>query len=110
MKRSEDQEHIRKLQQDWQQLDELGERSVTFSEVKEQLSTYRVKQKQLFYKELIVFLVTALFILSVTLMSLLQAPVLFIIIQVVAVVGAPVVLFFLIKRKKREGTVIYDDI
>ncbi|MCL7746695.1 YxlC family protein [Halalkalibacter alkaliphilus] len=111
MKRSEDQEHIRKLQQDWKQLDELGDRSsASFAEIKEQLAAYRVKQKQVFFKELIIFLATAVLILSVTLTSLFQAPVIFIVIQAGAVVVAPIIFFVLIRRKKREGAVVYDDV
>ncbi|MFC0469949.1 YxlC family protein [Halalkalibacter kiskunsagensis] len=100
----EDQERvIQKLQQDWEQLDELGDRTPSLIEIKDQIILFEAKKKKAFYKELGLFLLTAVLILSVFVTSVFQAPYMFIVIQVCAIVVAPLVCYVLAKREKKEG-------
>lgn len=101
-----DEYNIKQLKQDWQQLDELGEPSVSTMEIKNGLHVYREKKKRMFYKELVIFLCTALVILSSFTVSFLRAPGLFMAIQVGATILAPLLLFVLFKRKNRKGKVL----
>lgn len=106
MIRRDDQDEIQRLKHDWEQLDELGERSpATIAEIKEQVTVYQAKQKKAFYRELAIFLFTGVFIIGAIVMSIVQAPLLFITIQVGAVVLAPIILYVLSKRKKQEEKV-----
>ena len=103
----EEQHQLEKLQQDWQQLDELaGHPSISTIEVKQQLAVHQEKQKKGFYKELMIFLMTAVFILSFFIISIVQAPVLFIMIEVCTAILGPIVYFVLVKRKKQEGKIL----
>ncbi|MDT8858768.1 YxlC family protein [Alkalihalobacillus sp. MEB130] len=107
MKRSEEQEQISKLQHDWKQLDELGDRSpASVLQIKELIALQKEKQKRAFYKEVSIFFVTAILLLSVFMMSIVQAPVVFLTVQVGAIVFAPIILYVLVKRKKDEGKVL----
>ncbi|ARK32357.1 YxlC family protein [Halalkalibacter krulwichiae] len=107
MKQNEEQVHMKKLQQDWKQLDELAENpSVSTIEMKQQLEVYQEKQKQRFYKELIIFFLTAVCMLSFFVISFVQAPLLFIIVEICAIIIGPIVFYVLVKRKKKEGKVL----
>ena len=101
-----DESNIKQLKQDWQQIDELGEPSVSMMEIKNGLHVYQEKKKRTFYKELLIFLCTAFVILSSFTISFLRAPGLFIAIQVGASILAPLLLFVLLKRKNRKGKVL----
>lgn len=107
MNMKDNQEIVKTLQRDWNQLDELGEQPpVALLEIREQLEALQEQQKKRFYKELIVFLSAAVFILTAVMMSIVQRPVIFIGIQAAASLLAPIVLLALIKRKRREGKVL----
>lgn len=101
-----DESNIKQLKQDWQQLDELSEPSVSTMEIKSQLHVYRENRKKSFYKELAIFLCTAFVILSTFTLSSVRAPGLFIAIQVGATLLAPLFLFVLLKRRNRKGKVL----
>ncbi|MBM4765184.1 YxlC family protein [Bacillus sp. B15-48] len=102
--KQDDREQIQKLHQDWEQIDELAAHSSTsVINIKEQLADYRAMEKKRFYKELAIFLFTAVFVLTVFALSIVQVPRVFIYIQVGATFLAPIVLFLLFKRKKQEG-------
>ncbi|OIJ19424.1 hypothetical protein BKP45_13340 [Anaerobacillus alkalidiazotrophicus] len=104
MKRRDDQEKILKLKHDWEQVDKLGgNSSISVLEIKNQLKVHEAKQAKKFYKELTLFLFTAVCILSAIIMSFVQSPVLFIAIQIGSIFFAPLVLFVLLKRSKQEG-------
>ncbi|WP_068672149.1 YxlC family protein [Oceanobacillus sp. Castelsardo] len=101
--KKEEQSQLEKLKLDWKQLDELAENHVlTRLEMKEQLKIYQEKRKKAFLKELILFFVTAVFIISFIIISLVQAPILFLVIEISAIVIGPIVYFVLINRKKKE--------
>jgi Ca2+/Na+ antiporter len=107
MIRRDDPDEMQKLKHDWEQLDELGEHlPATIAEIKEQVTVYQAKQKKAFYRELAIFLLTAVFIMSAIVMSIVQAPLLFIVLQVGAIFLAPIILYLLSKRKKQEEKVL----
>ncbi|MCM3671852.1 YxlC family protein [Mesobacillus maritimus] len=108
MKQKEEQHHqIEKLKQDWKQLDELaGDPSLSAIEMKQQLEVYQEKQKKRFYKELLMFFATAVLILSCFIISLVQAPILFLVVEIGAMILGPIVYFALVKRKNKEGKVL----
>lgn len=109
MKKKEEQIHIEKLKQDWQQLDELADnKSITAMSVKQQLVIHQEKQKRRFYKELLIFFMTAVCILSVGTISVVQAPALFLAIEIGASLLGPIVYYFLVKRRKKEGKATHD--
>ena len=101
-----DEYNIKQLKQDWQHLDELDQPSVSIMEIKNELHVYQEKKKRTFYKELVIFLCTAFVILSSFTLSFLRAPGLFVAIQVVASILAPILLFILFKRKNRKGKIL----
>ncbi|OIJ14322.1 hypothetical protein BKP37_08210 [Anaerobacillus alkalilacustris] len=104
MKRRDDQEQIQKLKHDWEQVDKLGgSSSISVIEINNQLKAHEAKQAKKFYKELTLFLFTAVCILSAIIISFVQSPVFFIAIQIGAIFLAPLVLFVLLKRRKQEG-------
>lgn len=104
MKKKEDEIHLEKLKHDWQQLDELADnKSITAMSVKQQLEVYQEKQKRRFYKELLIFFMTAVCILSVVTISVVQAPGLFVAIEIGASLLGPIVFYILVKRRKKEG-------
>jgi hypothetical protein len=101
-----DEYNIKQLKQDWQQLDELGKPTVSKMEIKNGLHVYREKKKRVFYKELVIFLCTAIVILSSFTLSFYRAPGLFIAIQVGASILAPLFLLVLFKRKNKKGKIL----
>lgn len=106
MIRNDEKDNLQKLQQDWKQFDEIGEhKPTTIADIKEQVMVYQTKQKHVFYKELTIFLFTAILIMTVFVMCITHAPILFITIQVGAILLAPIILYVLSKRKKREEKV-----
>jgi hypothetical protein len=107
MNKRDDQEKLKMLKRDWNQLDELGEDPpAALVEIRKQLDALHEQQRKTFYKELKVFLTTAVFILTVIITSIVQQPVIFIGIQAAASILAPIVLYALMKRKRREGKVL----
>lgn len=100
--KKEEKSPLEKLKLDWEQLDELGDNhTVSKFEMKEQLKIYQEKRKKAFIKELILFFVTAVCILSFFIISLVQAPTIFLVIQISAMVIGPIVYLILINRKKK---------
>lgn len=97
---------ISKLQKDWKQLDELGTPQVpTLGTLNEQLYAAKVERKRAFHKELSIFIITALVILTALTAAVLQAPIIFIVMQVIALIAAPIILLVLTKRKQ-EGSIL----
>ncbi|MBP2243279.1 uncharacterized protein with PQ loop repeat [Cytobacillus eiseniae] len=103
MKQIDEETQLEKLKHDWEQLDELAENHSTSNfEMKQQIEVFQEKQKKGFYKELLIFFVTAICILSFFTISIVQAPVLFIVIEICAMMIGPIVFYILVKRKKKE--------
>jgi hypothetical protein len=97
---------VSKLQKDWNQLDELGTPPIpTLDTLNEQLYAAKFERKRAFHKELSIFIITALVILTALTAAVLQAPIIFIVMQVSALVVAPIVYYGLTKRKQ-EGRII----
>ncbi|WP_019153659.1 YxlC family protein [Robertmurraya massiliosenegalensis] len=96
-------EFFKQLKEDMEQLDELsGHSTPSVHTLKEQLIVAQMEKRRAFRKELIVFVLTALFILTAFTVVVFKAPIIFVVIQIAALVGAPVLFFFLRKRQS-EG-------
>ncbi|MDF1508930.1 YxlC family protein [Robertmurraya sp. DFI.2.37] len=96
-------ERFTQLKEDWEQLDKLSNHSTPSThELKEQLIIAKMEQRRAFRKELSLFILTALFILSIFTVAVLKAPVIFILTQIVALIGAPILFFFLKKALRKE--------
>ncbi|WP_404447431.1 YxlC family protein [Sutcliffiella horikoshii] len=103
-----EQELITKLQKDWQQLDELGPPPIpTAQQMQEQLHLAKSAKRKAFQKELSMFVITAIILLTAFTTAMFQAPLLFVIIQVSALVVAPIIFYILQKNKaKQEGSIL----
>ncbi len=103
-----EQELLTKLQNDWQQLDELGSPPIpTAQQMQEQLQLAKSAKRKAFQKELSIFVITALVLLTAFTTAMFQAPMLFIVIQVSAFVIAPIIFYILQKNKaKQEGSIL----
>lgn len=102
MKQTENDRQIQHLKKDWNILDSLNvNSSLSKNEIKQQLLQYKALQKKRLYKEVMVFLITAICILSAFAISMFQAPILFIIIQIAALVLGPT-LFYVLSRKSNH--------
>lgn len=95
---------ISQLKRDWEQIDELADNDSSVMKIKEQVMAYKVKRKQAFYKELGLFILTALFTLTLIITTVFQAPIVFMTIQAAAAFVVPVA-YILYKRSRREGAV-----
>jgi hypothetical protein len=99
-------ELLTKLQKDWHQLDELASPPIPEARhIQEQLLTAKAATKKAFYKELALFIATALVILTAFTTIVLQAPAIFIVTQVSAIVIAPLVLL-LLRKNKQQGSIL----
>lgn len=97
---------VSKLQKDWKQLDELGTPPIpTLDTLNEQLYAAKEERKRAFHKELGIFIITALVILTALTAAVLQAPVIFFVTQVSAVTVAPI-LFYALNKRKSEGSIL----
>lgn len=97
---------ISKLQKNWKQLDELGKPPIpTLETLNEQLYAAKVERKRAFHKELSIFIITALVILTALTAAVLQAPIIFIVMQVSALIVAPIV-FYILTKRKQEGRIL----
>ncbi|MCD8502364.1 MAG: YxlC family protein [Bacillaceae bacterium] len=107
MKQTENDRRIQQLKRDWENLDNLNtSSSISTSEIKQQLVQYKALQKKRLYKEVMIFLITAICILSAFAISMLQAPILFVIIQIAALVIGPALCFMLSRKSNHEGDAI----
>ncbi|MFE7064636.1 YxlC family protein [Sutcliffiella sp. NPDC057660] len=97
---------ISKLQKDWKQLDELGTPPIpTLETLNEQLYAAKVERKRAFHKELSIFIITALVILTALTAAVLQAPTIFIVTQVSALIVAPII-FYVLTKRNQEGRIL----
>ncbi|WP_078555612.1 YxlC family protein [Bacillus alkalicellulosilyticus] len=111
MKKQNDQQDkiTNALQQDWKNLDSLAEQTPSVFEIKEQIVAFKAERKKAFYKEFGLFLLTAILILTAIAMSIAQAPILFLVIQGLAVIVLPIIGVVLYKKEKAEGDTAYDN-
>lgn len=97
---------ITQLQQDWKQLDGLGiTPTLTKEALKEQLIVAKAEKRKAFQKELGLFILVALLILTFFTTAIFKAPLIFIGTQVFALTVAPIIFLFLMKRKS-EGSIL----
>lgn len=97
---------ISKLQKDWKQLDEIGTPPIpTLETLNEQLYAAKDERKKAFHKELSIFIITALVILTALTAAVLQAPIIFIVTQVTALIVAPII-FYVLTKRKQEGRIL----
>jgi hypothetical protein len=95
---------LSKLQTDWQQLDKLGSQLVPGKvSIKEQLAMAKAEKRKAFYKELALFIMFALFILTALTTIVFKAPLLFIWTQVLSLIAAPIIFLILSKRRAKEA-------
>lgn len=96
---------ISQLKSDWQQLDQLGSQPVpNKNAIKEQLIIAKAEKRKAFYKELSLFIIFALFILTVLTTVIFKAPLLFLWAQILSLVAAPLIFLILNRRKKKEDS------
>ncbi|TKC15277.1 YxlC family protein [Robertmurraya kyonggiensis] len=99
-------EFFTQLKKDWDQLDKLSEHSApSINALKEEIIIAKVEKGRAFRKELCLFILTALIVLSAFTVAVYKVPVIFLVIQIVALVGAPILFFFLRKRNS-EGRIL----
>ena len=100
-----DNERIRELLDDWQQLDRLGEESgnISQAEIQRHLTLFKERERERLLKDIAVFLAVAFCILASLVVIVLKAPILFVAIQSGMTVLGPAVLYVLWKRQ-REGS------
>ncbi|ART74936.1 hypothetical protein B4U37_02245 [Sutcliffiella horikoshii] len=103
-----EQELLKKLHKDWQQLDEIGSPPIpTAQQMQEQLTLAKSAKRKAFHKELSMFVITALILLTAFTTAMFQAPILYFVIQVSALVVAPFIFYILQKSKaKQEGRIL----
>lgn len=96
------------LHNDWKQLDELGSPPIpTNHQMQEQLQMAKAAKRKAFQKELGIFVITALILLAAFTTAMFQAPMLFFVIQVSALIVAPIIFYTLHKsRTKQEGSIL----
>lgn len=99
---------LSRLQSDWQQLDKLGSQPVPGkAALTEQLTIAKAEKRKAFYKELSLFIIFALLILTALITIVFKAPMLFIWTQILSLIAAPIIFLLLSKRKSKEAD-IYD--
>lgn len=99
---------VQHLKQDWQHLDDLGKESFSKVDMQEQIVMFQQKKKKAFYIESALFLLTAMVILTVVIVSLFQAPVFFLFIQIVASLIVPFGVYFTYKKVNTKGMFGHD--
>ncbi|WP_154992097.1 YxlC family protein [Priestia megaterium] len=102
MREENDNQPLHSLKKDWEQLESLASHErISLHAIQEQLLIQKQKQKKAFRKELCLFTLTALVILTVVATAILQIPALFIAIEVIGIIVAPLsFIVFHYKRKK----------
>jgi uncharacterized membrane protein len=97
---------LSRLQTDWQQLEQLGSHSIPGkAAIKEQLAMAKVEKRKAFYKELSLFIMIALLILTALTTIIFKAPLFFIWTQVLSLIAAPIIYLILSKRKTKEASI-----
>ncbi|MGY3717676.1 DUF5345 family protein [Sutcliffiella cohnii] len=104
MSNHQDQDVIKALQEDWNNIDELaGEQHLSHYAIQQQVQLFQQKRKKAFYKELTFFIMIAIFILSLFLTTISKGMQIAFYIQLLAAIIGPVVYFFLLRREERKA-------
>lgn len=95
---------IEGLQKDWNHLENLPIRKEPSSYfMKEQLQNYQLKRKKAFYKELKLFMGTAILLLScLSIIIAFLALHTIVIMEVVSIIVAPIIYFTLMRKQERK--------
>ncbi|WP_413374761.1 YxlC family protein [Alkalihalobacillus sp. 1P02AB] len=94
---------IHDLKKDWHQLEQLSDHHFPSRfEVGQQVALFVKEKKKQLIRELLLFVITALILLSITLFTLFQSVLLFIMIQVFAVLMGPIIWLVLFKKDKQR--------
>lgn len=96
-------EIVKVLKEDWNKIEAIGGTpKITQQEIQEQLHAYKMNRKRAFKKELSLFILTAIFILTLLVTTIVKSVQAIIYIQVCACLIGPIVYVIL---SKREGKV-----
>lgn len=96
---------ISQLKNDWQQLDRLETPSApSKTDLKEQLSLAKAMKRTTFYKELALFILLALLILTILTTVIYKMPLFFIWTQILTIVTGPIIFLILLKKKNKEDS------
>src|SRR5690606_5950312 len=95
-------EIVKVLKEDWESLDMIaGAPKMTKHEVYAQLHVFKQNRKRAFRKELTLFILTAIFILSLFVATVLKSVQTLVYMQVIVAVIAPVIYVLLRKRERK---------
>ncbi|MCK0473063.1 DUF5345 family protein [Halalkalibacter sp. APA_J-10(15)] len=92
---------VQSLKADWEKLNQIGDEWVDAAYLERQIQQAQKEKQRAMKKEFYLFLVSSVFIMIATIAVILQSFHAFVIIQCVTLVGAPLILFLLNKRKKK---------
>lgn len=95
-------EWIKQFQQDMEKIDSIEPYVPDSQYLLETINEFKWKRKRAFYKELIAFLLTAVFIMTLYVTIAFNLPQVFIWIQIIAFLAIPMVIFFERKRRKKQ--------
>ncbi|UOQ42608.1 YxlC family protein [Halobacillus salinarum] len=93
------------LRKDWNEFDQINDYSPSKQELLKYIVDTKLERKKAFFLEFGLFLFTAFIILAGLIMSVLQAPVAFLVLQAVAAFILPVIFFRLYKNSRQKGDV-----
>lgn len=90
------------LQRDWNNLEKLSITEPSSFFMKEQLQSYQLKKKRAFYKELKLFMITAVLLLSCLSTIAFLTPSTLVIMEVGSIIVAPIIYFILLRKQERK--------
>lgn len=93
---------IEDLQRDWNNLEKLSITEPSFFFMKEQLQRYQLNKKKAFYKELKLFLITAVVLLSCLSTIAFLTPSTIVTMEIVSIIVAPIIYFILVRKQERK--------
>lgn len=95
---------ISQLKKDWQQLENISSHTIPDkASIIEQLAIAKAAKRKAFYKELALFIMIALLILTALTTIVFKAPFIFLWTQILSAAAAPMVYLVLNKRKAKEA-------
>ena len=108
MNKNLDQDTLTKLKADWEKVDALSEKHrLPSHSVKEQLQLHKQAKQKAFQRELKLFIVTAITILTIFILIALKAPVFVLFIWGGSIIVAPIIFFYLSKTQRElEGDLL----